>query len=237
MAVTVDATATVATAAAALTITNSSLTVGAGATALLAMLCFDENALTPTAIACKWDNAGTPQTMTLITSRQSTNSNIFINLFGLVNPTAGNKNLTATWTGSVPSVLGAQSYNGSISASVATAFLHANTNLGLASAPSLTITSAVGNMAVACDAAVTTALLTLTATSSTNIFGPTSFGVGTRTAQAARAPGASSVVWAGTPASVSEWAIAGVDIAAPLTTVAFPRWPDLIPVRHEMVSY
>ena len=226
MAVTVDATATLASSpnTAVTTITNSSLTVGAGATALLAILVTDGFTTNPTSIVVKWDNAGTPQTMTSVASRQSTNSNILLNLYGLVNPTAGNKNLTATWTTGVPAMLDAISFNGTITTSVATAFLHAATNLGTSGSPSQPLTSAVGNIAVACEGSTGT-ITSLIATGSTSIFNST-FGssFGNFGCAASWAPGAASITFTGSPTS-TEWDTAGVDIvAAPVAVaVAWPR--------------
>lgn len=223
MAVTVDATATSAvTTAGATTLTNSNLTVGAGATALLAWLSHDQIAIpVDTISAINWDDSGTPQAMTQLLDISSPNTNLRVRLFGLVNPTSGNKALKVTWVNSDPAVLDCISFNGTINSTVAAAFLHAATNSALTGSPSLSITSAVGNIVVG-SVAEANAVTSLTATGSTSVFNFTSatpYGfVG------AYAPGAATVAWTGAPSSV-EWCIGGVDVvAAPVAGVmAWPR--------------
>ncbi len=216
MTVTVDATATVAASltTGVSTLTNSSLTVGAGATALLAMIMFNEfSANVSSTVTMNWDNAGIPQGMTSL-GTMITTGNLAIQLFGLVNPTPGNKILTATWTETVQAVLSAQSYRGSINSGVATAFLHFATSSGTAGAPTITITSATGNISV-CVAAEINATTALTATGSAAIYANQTFagGVGGFGTIASYAPGAATVAWTAAPTS-TEWAIAGVEIAA-----------------------
>lgn len=106
MTVTVNATATaVVVAGTAATISSTNLTVAAGATALLVWLQFGSYSVVtvPTAVTVNWDNAGSPQTMTLLgSSTYSTGSVMFqANLYGLLSPTIGNKTLKATWTTAV----------------------------------------------------------------------------------------------------------------------------------------
>src|ERR1044072_4071005 len=125
MAPAIDAKATAAThTAGATSLNNTNLTVGAGATGLLVALCFNEVSAVPTGISVHWDSTGTNQAMTLIVEQQSNDVNGHVQIWGLVNPTAGNKTLHAAWTTSVPAVLDAVSFSGGKTTSVATAFIN-----------------------------------------------------------------------------------------------------------------
>jgi len=229
MAVAVDAAASAAaTTAGATTLTNSNLTVGAGATALLAWLAFDAINFFPSGVTVKWDNAGTPQSMTQVAETSSGNTNVNVSLWGLLNPTTGNKNLTAAWTSSVPAALSAVSFNGSLNATVAATFLHAATNSGTSGTPSLSVTSAVGNYIGTLGASVA-AMTSWTATGSTQLF---SFAdAASENFRGAYAPGASSLAWTA-GATSTEWCAVGIDIvAAPSTRNLFKMYiPILGPV-------
>jgi trimeric autotransporter adhesin len=221
VAVAVQATATeaVSLTTAVTTLTNSSLTVSSGATALLAILVFDCFSAVPSGVAVKWDNAGTPQTMTLLATINSAATNVLVQLYGLVSPTTGNKNLTATWTNGCQAILTALSFTGTSTASVAAAFANAGTNTGTSGSPTVTLTSAVNNISV-CVSETTHTNTSLTATGSTNIFlRGFNAAVGSFGGIASRAPGASSVVWTVAP-TATEWAIAGVDVVASSGTSA-----------------
>lgn len=213
MTVSVNATATAAASTASdTTLTNSNLTVAGGATALLAVLIFNEAfTIVDTVSSISWDAAGaSPQPMTLLAEIQSADVNVHIRLFGLVNPTPGNRELTANWVNAAPGFLDAIAFNGSLNSSVASAFLHAATNSGITGVPTISITSAPGNLVVAAMGEINP-VTSLSATSSTagHIFtDPLDFGF-----TWSRAPGAGTVAWTGTPDS-SEWAIAGIDIMA-----------------------
>jgi hypothetical protein len=210
MAVTVNATATAAaTTASASSLTNSNLTIGAGATALLAVLTLDGQINIPSDVTVAWNTGGTPQAMTQIAEINQLDANVICYLFGLVNPAAGNLNMTASWTDAAPAMLDAIAFNGTINSTVANAFLHAATNSG-SGTPTLSVTSQAGNIVVASLAEID-AVTSLTATGSTSgriVTDASGFGFAW-----SRAPGASTVAWTGAPDS-GEWVIAGVDIAA-----------------------
>jgi len=209
--VSIDAAASAAaTTAGAVTLTNSNLTVGAGATALLAWLAFDAINFFPTGVTVKWDNAGTPQTMTQVGETSSGNTNVNVYLFGLLNPTAGNKNLTATWTSSVPAALSAVSFNGSLNATIAATFLHLATNSGTSGTPSLSVTSATGNY-IGTLGASTAAMTSWTATGSAELF--TFTDASSENFRGAYAPGASTLAWTA-GATSTEWCAVGIDVAA-----------------------
>ena len=213
MALAIDATATASThTAGATSLTNTLLTVGAGATSLLAAISFQEFNFIPGSVSLRWDSAGTNQLMTQIVEIQSSvNNNNWTQLWGLVNPTTGNKTLNATWTNSVPTVLDAISFSGGVTTSVATAFVRSGTNNGTSGAPTLSLTGASGNISVCVTGTPVANVTALTATSSslwfTDSTEPNLF------VRGATAPSATTVSWSATPTS-TEWGIAGVDVVA-----------------------
>ena len=147
------ATATGATPGTTLTITN--LTVGSGSNRALALLIMWQSGTQPTVSACNWDDAGTPQAMTLVTSTNSANgsSSMATAIYGLVAPTSGNKNLKISWSSaSVEAHAVAISFTGVDQTNVATAFPHGvavNKTTSTASPASTgAITSATGNMVI-----------------------------------------------------------------------------------------
>ena len=214
MALAFDAKAvTTAHTAGATSLDNTTLTIGAGATCLLVSLLFQEVFAVPSSISVRWDSAGTNQLMTLITERQSNDVNGHVQLYGLVNPTSGNKTLHAAWTTSVPAVLDAISFTGGVTTSVATAFVRAATNAANSGAPTLSLTGAAGNISACAydDAAGGSPTTGLTATSSSLWFTNSSeLRLSTR---GATAPSAGTVTWTGAPSTL-EWCIAGVDVVA-----------------------
>lgn len=131
------------------------ITVGAGATLLIAGQ--EVDVTTPGSISMTWDTAGggTNQAMTeigtlAVDSGGSATMNLV--LFGVINPTAGNKNLTMSWTTGGPSYYMAMSFTGSDTTSVANATYGFAKN-NAASGANATVTSgaaiASGDMALA----------------------------------------------------------------------------------------
>lgn len=152
------ATATACTPGTTLTITN--LTVGSGSNRALGMMISWLSGTVPTVTACNWDDAGTPQAMTLVASTNSANgsSSMATSIYGLVAPTSGNKNLKITWSSaSVEAHAVAISFTGVDQTNVATAFpngVAVNKTTSTASPASTgAITSATGNMVISgfCD--------------------------------------------------------------------------------------
>lgn len=213
MALAIDATATAATTTAGATsLTNANLTVGAGATCLLAVIVFQEQLATPGTInVCRWDSAGTNQATTLVASIQSDNTNLLTQFYALVNPTTGNKTLSASWTTSVPAVLNVMSFSGGVTTSVATAFVRSGTNHALSGSPTLSLTGATGNISVCCEASVPANITSLTTTGSSSWFANNA--VASAHVSASTAPSATSITWTGAPTS-TEWNIAGIDVVA-----------------------
>lgn len=138
------------------TMTISNLTVGSGANrALIVHIGFVSAAL-PAGLTVTWDSGGSNQTMTAIPGTNSgTNGALTqsVVLYGLLNPTSGNKNLVVSWTGSLEAHGTAISFTGVDQTSIAVAFPNGNfvSNTGAPVAPpaQVVITSAVGNIVTA----------------------------------------------------------------------------------------
>lgn len=187
------------------TLDLTTLTIGAGSdTALVAEIGIDGG--TPTISSVTWDQGGTNQAMTLITS--ITNGTLARSyLYGLVNPTAGNKTLRVVISAGSEIFLNATAFNGVNQTGGATSFAHANTATGASGVPSVTITSAVGNMTIDC---VMAPDLLQTPTQTQNF--AQNGGAGS-SAASSRASGAASVTHAWASVGVA-WASCGCDIVA-----------------------
>lgn len=156
MAVAFDAkTATVTDVSGVSTLTISNLTVGAAlSNGAMAVLIEWVNASLPAGITVVWDNGGTNQSMTAIpgASTASGANSVAVAAYGLLAPTAGNKNLVISWTGNLEAHAVAISFSGVDQTSVAVAFPHGAfilKTVSTAGPVSVTITSAIGNMVVA----------------------------------------------------------------------------------------
>ena len=102
-------------------------------------------------IACNWDNAGTPQAMTLIGSVTPIyGSSVYLGLFGLLNPNPGiNLDLLCSWTNSRAYNSFSACFSGADQGSFATTFINFNSNTGhTGTTSSLSITNPSGNLAV-----------------------------------------------------------------------------------------
>jgi hypothetical protein len=96
MAVAVNAVGTQATIGVATSVNYTGLTVGAGANRALIMVIGGRvGAMTVT--ACNWDSTGTPQAMDLLATVTGGTDIKFYKIYGLVNPTSGNKTLAVAW--------------------------------------------------------------------------------------------------------------------------------------------
>lgn len=138
----------------AATMTSNGLTVGSGSSrAMLALVSFGDSTSLPAGLACSWDAGGSPQSMTAISGTTTTNGGLSSSseLFGLLSPTSGNKQLTCTWTGNHEADLSAISFTGVNQGSIAAAFPNGTSlsNASTASPISLPITSASGHQVVA----------------------------------------------------------------------------------------
>jgi hypothetical protein len=159
-------------------------------------------------VTLQWDSAGTNQAMALIPSASATNGlNSYVNCWGLVAPTSGNKNLACAWTTALDVVVNATSYTGVDQTGGATSFPNGAGATGSSVTASVTVTSAVNNIVQAAH----TLGNTCSAVNNTQLYrdnAPTNIsGAGNR------APGAASVAMTATLTS-AQWASAGTDIAA-----------------------
>jgi hypothetical protein len=150
MAVAVDSIDTTAVegAGSVTSLTLSTLTVGSGSNrALLVVIGTNNNG--ETGMTVHWDSGGTNQAMTLIGSVADAATSSKLYLWGLVNPTSGNKTLSASWTTACQAIIGAACFTGVDQTGGSTSFAHVNASQGTpASTASQTVTSAVGDYTV-----------------------------------------------------------------------------------------
>lgn len=121
-------------------------TVGAGLTGgiLVAAVIVGSNTAV-SAVAVNWDSGGTPQAMTSLVSVNSGTAQVY--LFGLRNPTAGNKTITATWTGGGTALIHVCSFQGADVTNDGTSFPVASRVSATNLAPiSVAVSSATGNI-------------------------------------------------------------------------------------------
>lgn len=225
MAVAVDATGTAQGTTTSTKVTSfnyTGITVGASATALVFVVTIgDDVSAAPTNISVVWDSGGTNQTMTLLTSKAdpsagANGNQVFI--YGLRNPTAGNKTLAVSWTTSLWFAGNAISFTGSETSSDAAAFPHTNTATGAGTTSlSISITSAVGNWTVG-------GYVSLNGTGTTNHtlwFDSSTAGLFTNdNVLSQQATGAATVTFTDTWTGNAGWGAAAIDIAASGATPA-----------------
>jgi hypothetical protein len=97
MAVAFDAVGTDTRADSATTNDNSTLTVGSGSNrALIVFVTHNNVAITAETVV--WDPAGANQALTLIGTQLEAIDNTRVSIYGLVNPTSGNKVIRTSWT-------------------------------------------------------------------------------------------------------------------------------------------
>lgn len=133
----------------ATTIDNTSLTIAAGSNiVLIAQIAWSLHTVSGVTVA--WDPTGANQALTLIGAVNNTTTNGRVALYGLVAPTTGNKTLRASFTGTSNICLNGIAFNGADQTGGATTFPHFNSATGTSTAPSVAVTSAVGNMTVDC---------------------------------------------------------------------------------------
>lgn len=217
MAVAVDATGTEQHASSVALLDYTGITVGSGSNrALIVIFGIDAGTLA-TGVSATWDNTGTPQTMTQIASITNAGSVTSTYVYGLRNPTAGNKTLRIAWTNSNEISACAISFTGVDQTSDALAFPHSNTSTGSSATASLAITSATGNIPVT---SVTT-INVPSAPNQTQIYLNTTL-VDSYGAQ--RGTGAATVTFNWTITPSGQWLMAGCDVAQAATTVLTPEF-------------
>lgn len=203
--------------------TFTTLTVGTGSNrALVAQLAFLGRSKTtaPTNITVTWDSGGTNQAMTLITNlSDSTTSSHHVYLYGLVNPTSGNKTLSVSWTGTYDLDEQAVSWTGVDQTGGATSFPNATSNSGTSNSASVVITSATGDAVM--DVIATGYSFALNSVSATQTFKIA--GAGSIESGGSRAAGASTVTQTGSIAGSDKWIVVGTDIKAASAATATPQ--------------
>lgn len=122
------------------------ITVGSGSNRALVFLALFEGS-NPGTITAIWDSAGAHQVMTPLVSI-SDGANDFIYVFGLRNPTSGNKTLSVSWPTSTSLSCAAISFTGVNQGSDAAAFPSTNTATATSASTSNTIASSVGDYCV-----------------------------------------------------------------------------------------
>lgn len=212
MAATLDANATAdVTGDGVTSITSSNLTVGVGSNrALVVQLAFSLKTLS--ALAVTWDNGGTNQACAVIPNAAANGAGAVARaeMWGLVAPTSGAKQLRAAWTGSSDVVVNGVAWTGVDQTGGATSFPHGTSAIGTSNAPTVTVTSATGNATMA-----TTAMdvSTYSAESQTQTFRDNT--PATISAAGSRAAGAATVAHGFTSLSgASKWVVVGTDILA-----------------------
>lgn len=212
MAVTQDAISTsqTDTAVSQTSANHTNLTIGSSLSngALVFIAIFD--LLTVSGLTLTWDNGGTNQAMTNLGTVSSTGAHGICFLFGLRNPTSGNKTLRAAWTGAAQCSLFGISFAGVDQTNDATAFQHFNSASATSTSPAVTITSATGNRTVAGFVDTTQSF---TATGPTQLYLDSTMSL--INCAGSTGAGAATVNMTGTIGAVPDtWAALGIDVAA-----------------------
>lgn len=149
MAVAIDSNSGVTSDTSAATAANlATFTVGSGASRLLLVfLAFDRT--TTTGRTVSWDSAGTPQPMTLLAGQDASDNSTRVEIWGLLTPTSGNKNLAVTWTVSAECIIEIVSFTGADQSALATTISNVTQTTASTANPSRAITSATGNYTAA----------------------------------------------------------------------------------------
>lgn len=149
MAVAFDASSYVTSASAGVTtIDLTTLTIGSGSDRVLVAGLLCDKSSTPTGITIVWDPAGTNQSLTAITAALESGTRYAV-LFGLVNPTSGNKTLRASWTNNEQVILLGASFTGADQTGGDTTFPNGASATGAANPATINVTSAANNMVLA----------------------------------------------------------------------------------------
>lgn len=193
------------------------ITVASGTDTVLIFCCGFSNP-SISGVTATWDNGGTNQSMTLIASQGATvfNNGPPVYVFGLLNPTTGNKTLHLSWTTSSEICGAALAYDGVDTSSFAAAFTNVNKAGNTSANPTVVVTSATD------DAAVASVLSTngLSAPTQTSVFLESGFTYSNAYAMQ-RAVGAASVSLGWTGPSANN-AIIGFNVVASSGGAALP---------------
>lgn len=227
MAVTFDANATTDTTNNAVPggtgVSATNLTVGSGSNrVLLVHVVFSNQAVT--SVVLNWDNAGTPQALTLIKSANCIGATGRADLYGLVNPTAGAKTLKLTWNAVNSDVcMNGVSWTGADQTGGVTSFPHSTSANGNSGTASLVVTSATNNATMV----TVDGQGNLSAPTQTQTFldsTPASMSGG-----GSRAAGAATVTHQFTVTAANDWVCVGCDIAIAGAAAAFVPHTSVYP--------
>lgn len=188
---------------------TSGLTIGSGSNRAL-VVAISLRGVSISSQSMHWDPSGTNQALTLITSLSTTA--FTTQLWGLVNPTSGNKVLSTTWSGSAICTMNGTSFTGVDQTGGTTSFPHATSTSdtsGTVTAPSLTVTSAANNAAMACLAVYVNPTISAPTQTQTFLSNNSNARCG-----ASRAAGAATVAFGWTLSSGNTFNIVGCDIKA-----------------------
>jgi hypothetical protein len=228
MAVAVDANATAdATANGVTSINTSNLTIGAGSNRALVVGINWSDATS--AIALTWDNGASNQAMAAIPSATITSGIPVVKaeLWGLVNPISGAKQLRAAWTTACDVVINGTSWTGVDQTGGATSFPNGTGATSTSTTASVTVTSATNDAVQATH----TAMNTIASVNNTQLYRDNTpaniSGAGNRAA------GAASVAMTATLTS-AKWGTAGASIkaAGAVTFIAPPSHSILQAVKR-----
>lgn len=212
------------TANGATSITTSNLTVGSGSNrALVAQVLWSG---TTSVVTVQWDFLGTPQSATVITGAVQTNT-VRSELWGLVAPTSGAKQLKVAWTTARDVVVNQLSYTGVDQTGGTTTFAHGAGATGSATPTSVTVTSAVGNAVVAAHAMTAGTVSAVNNTQSFIDNNPANMSTGGNRAAGAASVAMTSTVTGGPPT----WASVGADIVASVASTDTQEWQFTVPAR------
>jgi hypothetical protein len=206
MAVAVDAVSSAeSVAGSGTTATHTLLTVGTSLSngALIFGCTWDNAATSPTA---HWDSTGTNQAMTLL-GLVTSGSQGRVALFGLRNPTSGNKTFSTSWTTTAQCAMFGISFTGVLQTSDALAFPNFNSATGTSTAPSVIITSATNDITVG---VLSAGGSTFSSVNNTSLYTAANFVPSAMN----RGAGAATVTHSGVLAASNTWVIGGVDVAA-----------------------
>jgi hypothetical protein len=157
----------------------------------------------PTSIVAHWDNLGTPQAMTVVTTKDEGDGLAFAGILYLANPHPGAKQLSVSWSGATDYTMSAMSFTGGGS------FANAVTNSGNSNAPTIAVSSAPGHFAVGSFASNNSSFSTTSFSSGTKLYALNTNVSGT----AGYIAGAASVsITPTTLVAINPWAAVGVDI-------------------------
>lgn len=212
MAVTIDSNSGVkADASGVTTLTLTTFTVGAGSNrALLVSLSWSVNNPGVFSSFPRWDELGVSQPMTLIPNAAANASdNTRTELYGLVNPTSGNKTLKASWLTSAELIIFIVSFNGVDQSGGAVSFPNGTSSTGGTANPSITVSSTQDDYTIATENSGTGV-----ASGQTQTLVATQSGIGSDNPTTTIGIGSSGGVTHGYTLGASPWALVGANIKA-----------------------